>query len=360
MERRQGTLELLVAAPAPFVVVIFALTLAMSTIGAYSMVTTLLWGRLVFGIEITVDDPLAFALAVVATVIAVGMLGFLLAVSSVRYRTAWALGAALELPVWLICGFLVPLSLLRNGCARSRGCSPRRGDGRDPRGDPGWDSVRRARRVPRTRRRVRVARCGNRPVAPPFRAAACRAVAELRSGVSSVRLFFVGGITSYRALFAWMSPWIFIPSFIVTPLFQILFFAYAGRAAGVADDRFFLIGNAVQFASIPCLFAMGNAIANERREQTLGLILVTPARRIPLFLGRALPVIVNGFLVTVVAFVLGGWPSTCESRCPPSPRSPWSSRSPPTPAPGSDSRPRRSPCACARRRCSSTSSSACC
>ena len=112
MERRQGTLELLVAAPAPFVVVIFALTLAMSTIGAYSMVTTLLWGRFVFGIEITVDDPLAFALAVVATVIAVGMLGFLLAVSSVRYRTAWALGAALELPVWLICGFLVPLSLL--------------------------------------------------------------------------------------------------------------------------------------------------------------------------------------------------------------------------------------------------------
>jgi ABC-2 type transport system permease protein len=30
----------------------------------------------------------------------------------VRYRGAWALGTALELPVWLICGFLVPLSLL--------------------------------------------------------------------------------------------------------------------------------------------------------------------------------------------------------------------------------------------------------
>ena len=30
----------------------------------------------------------------------------------VRYRTAWALGTALEFPVWLICGFLVPLALL--------------------------------------------------------------------------------------------------------------------------------------------------------------------------------------------------------------------------------------------------------
>ena len=34
------------------------------------------------------------------------------AVASVRYRSAWALGSLLEFPVWLICGFLVPLSLL--------------------------------------------------------------------------------------------------------------------------------------------------------------------------------------------------------------------------------------------------------
>jgi len=39
-------------------------------------------------------------------------MGFLLAVSFVRYRTAWALGNLLEYPVWLIAGFLVPLTLL--------------------------------------------------------------------------------------------------------------------------------------------------------------------------------------------------------------------------------------------------------
>ena len=38
---------------------------------------------------------------------------------------------------------------------------------------------------------------------------------------------------------------------------------------------------------------------------TLGLLLASPARRLPLFLGRALPVILNGFLVSVVALVLG-------------------------------------------------------
>ncbi|MGZ8694967.1 MAG: ABC transporter permease [Gaiellaceae bacterium] len=34
------------------------------------------------------------------------------AVSFVRYRTAWALGNLLEYPVWLVCGFLVPIALL--------------------------------------------------------------------------------------------------------------------------------------------------------------------------------------------------------------------------------------------------------
>src|SRR4029077_2948093 len=73
--------------------------------------TTLVWGRLLFGIHVQIEHWLLFCLSVPATVIAIGMLGFLLAVSFVRYRTAWALGNLLEYPVWLICGFLVPLTL---------------------------------------------------------------------------------------------------------------------------------------------------------------------------------------------------------------------------------------------------------
>lgn len=122
---------------------------------------------------------------------------------------------------------------------------------------------------------------------------------------SSLRIFFIGGWSSYRALFGWLTPWILIPTFIFTPVFQILFFAFVGRDAGVGDDTFFLIGNAIQIASSPCLFAMGITIEGERNVQTLGLILVSPARRVPLFLGRALPVVVNGFVCSLVALALG-------------------------------------------------------
>jgi ABC-2 type transport system permease protein len=123
--------------------------------------------------------------------------------------------------------------------------------------------------------------------------------------MAALRVFFVGGLTSYRALFTWLSPWILIPTFLVSPIVQILLFAYLGRTTGVADDRFFLIGNAIQYAAIPCLFAMSNTIGGERQQSTLALLLASPARRIPLFLGRALPVILNGFLVAAVSLAGG-------------------------------------------------------
>jgi ABC-2 type transport system permease protein len=111
-ERWNGTLEVLVAAPANFALILLPLTIAMSTIGIYCLVATLLWGRLVFGIELHLVHPLLFVLSVPVAVLSIGALGFLLAVSFVRYRFAWALGNLFEYPVWLICGFLVPLSLL--------------------------------------------------------------------------------------------------------------------------------------------------------------------------------------------------------------------------------------------------------
>jgi ABC-2 type transport system permease protein len=111
-ERWWGTLELLVAAPRHFSLVMFPSTLGLATVGIYNLTATLLWGRFAFGIPLTIEHPLLFALSVVGTVVAFGGLGLLFAVSFVRFRAAWVLGNFFEYPVWLICGFLVPLALL--------------------------------------------------------------------------------------------------------------------------------------------------------------------------------------------------------------------------------------------------------
>jgi ABC-2 type transport system permease protein len=124
--------------------------------------------------------------------------------------------------------------------------------------------------------------------------------------VSALRIFWIGGLISFRALFHWLSPWIYIPTLLIAPVFQILLFVYIGRSAGLESDQFFLIGNAVQCSAIPCLFAMGHTIAGERFTQTLGILLATPAPRVPLFAGRALPVLANGWVVSMFSLLVGG------------------------------------------------------
>jgi ABC-2 type transport system permease protein len=123
--------------------------------------------------------------------------------------------------------------------------------------------------------------------------------------MSSLRVFFVGGLTSYRALFHWMNPWIFVPMLVVLPVGQLLFFAYLGRASHVRDDTFFVIGNSLVAAALPGLFGMAHSISGDRRSQTLAALLASPASRIPLFLGRTLPAIANGFLVSAFCFATG-------------------------------------------------------
>jgi ABC-2 type transport system permease protein len=124
--------------------------------------------------------------------------------------------------------------------------------------------------------------------------------------MTSLRVFFLGGLISYRALFSWMTPSIFFLILVVQPVFQILLFAYIGRAASLRSDEFYVVGNAMQYAAVPCLFAMTQTIAGERYQQTLGYILISPAGRLPLFLGRALPVILNGFFTAAFSLLVGG------------------------------------------------------
>ena len=125
--------------------------------------------------------------------------------------------------------------------------------------------------------------------------------------MNSIRVFFIGGYLAYRALFNWIHWSIYIPTMLGGPMFQILFFAYIGRFAKLQSDEFFVIGNAVAISSLGGIFGMAMTIGGEGWTQTLSSILVTPANRFALFLGRALPNIANGIFVSAVGFVVGWW-----------------------------------------------------
>jgi ABC-2 type transport system permease protein len=123
--------------------------------------------------------------------------------------------------------------------------------------------------------------------------------------VRSLRVFLIGGWLSYRALFRWLQPSLYVMVLLIPSVTQMIFFVYLGRAASVENDAFYVVGNALVACAVPCLFAMSQTIAEERFTLTLPALVVSPANRVALFLGRAFPSVANGAVVATFALVVG-------------------------------------------------------
>src|SRR3989442_6332785 len=65
-----------------------------------------------------------------------------------------------------------------------------------------------------------------------------------------MRIFFIGGLIAYRGLFNWIAPAYYIPTMLLGPIFQMLFFAYLRRYSHAGSDTFFVVGNGVQVAAM--------------------------------------------------------------------------------------------------------------
>src|SRR3982750_657464 len=120
-----------------------------------------------------------------------------------------------------------------------------------------------------------------------------------------IRVFFVGGLISYRALFNWIRPAMYIPTMLGSPLFQLIFFTKLGQYAHAEPADFYCGGNAVQGCAMSSVYGMTMAISNERQMQTLGPLLASPANRAAVFLGRGVPVLANGLIVSTFTFAVG-------------------------------------------------------
>src|SRR5260221_7045409 len=87
-------------------------SLATAVTGAYALAATLVWGRLVFGVPLHFAHPFLFAVALVVTVIALGLMGLVLASTFILYRYANAMANLLEYPVWIASGLVFSTSIL--------------------------------------------------------------------------------------------------------------------------------------------------------------------------------------------------------------------------------------------------------
>ena len=111
-QRWQGTLEYVIGVPPRLIAVVLPMTVATASIGLYSIASTLLWGRVIFGLPLDFVHPAWFLVALVAAIVSLGLLGLVLSSTFVLLRNANSLSNLLEYPVWLVTGLLISLSLL--------------------------------------------------------------------------------------------------------------------------------------------------------------------------------------------------------------------------------------------------------
>lgn len=111
-ERWQGTLELLLAAPARWEHVLIGKSLSNALLSTLSMVVTFAIVAYGFQVPVRLDHPIAFAAGLMLTVFAITCLGLLLGALFVLSRAASRAGEVLNYPIFILSGLLFPLTVL--------------------------------------------------------------------------------------------------------------------------------------------------------------------------------------------------------------------------------------------------------
>lgn len=111
-ERRQGTLESLVALPTPFEVIVFGKNLANVVQSLIFMSSSYLLAALFFGYTLKMVSPLLFVGSVLISILAFISFGLVIAPLFIIYRGIQQWQNAMEFPVYILAGFLFPIAML--------------------------------------------------------------------------------------------------------------------------------------------------------------------------------------------------------------------------------------------------------
>lgn len=111
-ERENGTLEALVATPAPLMLVVFGRVGTITTISLVSVVESWLVARLGFGVAVGVPHAGIFVVALLCTGLAMAGTATAMSATFVLARSARTFQNSLSYPFYVLGGALVPVALL--------------------------------------------------------------------------------------------------------------------------------------------------------------------------------------------------------------------------------------------------------
>jgi ABC-2 type transport system permease protein len=111
-DRWQGVVDLVVASPTPFAVIVLGRVFAVTLVALLAFAEVWLVSWIVFGVVVEVEHPLIFGLTVAATAFAAAGTATIMASLFVVTRSARTFQNSLSWPFYVLGGVLVPVSFL--------------------------------------------------------------------------------------------------------------------------------------------------------------------------------------------------------------------------------------------------------
>lgn len=113
-------------------------------------------------------------------------------------------------------------------------------------------------------------------------------------------------ILSYRALFGWLDPKVYMLVMVLSPLSQLLFFGVLVNHVYDGEGLAGYIGaNALILCVLSSVFGIMSVITSDRRMGTLQLVMASPVNKAGLFLSRSLAHVLNGLFTSILGFTFG-------------------------------------------------------
>ncbi|MGI0078479.1 MAG: ABC transporter permease, partial [Nitrososphaerales archaeon] len=106
----------------------------------------------------------------------------------------------------------------------------------------------------------------------------------------------------------WDSYEMWVMEILILPLMQMAFFAFlAGYLNyGTSYVQYVVVGNALQVMSFSAVFAVANITSQDKWQGTLPSLIVTPANRMALLVGRAFFQVLMSTLIAVTGLIYAG------------------------------------------------------
>ncbi|WNS45983.1 ABC transporter permease [Paenibacillus sp. MMS20-IR301] len=124
--------------------------------------------------------------------------------------------------------------------------------------------------------------------------------------MEAIARFYRHAHLSFKALFGWLSPGVYLMVMVINPLSQLLFFAmlakYAYHSSNLAG---YVVSNALLLCVLNAVFGMMTVITADRQMGTLQLVVASPASKAAVFFARSVFHILSGLFTAVLGLAFG-------------------------------------------------------